>query len=126
MLKLQKMKHTIKRGLILLFTSLILQTPVLSQTILDSTQTKTLCLILNEHKKLSIENPLLKQQIFSLEELNNLYIKTDSIKNEELSLYKDKVIVDEKTINKLKSDKKKIIFGSSIGGIILLIIGILL
>lgn len=81
---------------------------------------------MNEHEKLSIENPLLKQQIFSLEELNNLYVKTDSIKNEELSLYKDKVIADEKTINKLESDKKKIIFGSSIGGIVLLIIGILL
>lgn len=81
---------------------------------------------MNEHEKLSIENPLLKQQIFSLEELNNLYVKTDSIKNEELSLYKDKVITDEKIINKLKSDKKKIIFGSSVGGIVLLIIGILL
>lgn len=81
---------------------------------------------MNEHEKLSIENPLLKSQIFSLEELNSLHLKTDSIKNKELTIYKEKVISDEKTIKKLKSDKKKIIFGSSIGGTILFIIGILL
>lgn len=120
------MRNIIKKGLLLLFLSLAPQIQVISQTTLDSIQAKTLCLILNEHEKLTVENPLLKQQIKSLEELNQLYLKSDSIRIKEMDLYKDKIASDEKEINKLKITNKKIIYGSSIGGIVLFILGILL
>jgi hypothetical protein len=81
---------------------------------------------LNEHEKLSNENPLLKQQIISLEELNQLYIKTDSIRNIEVNDLKNRVISDDKKIQQLKSAQKKTIFGASVGGIVLFILGLLL
>ena len=120
------MRNIIKKGLILFLFSLLVLTPALSQTTLDSIQSKTLCLILNEHKKYSIENPLLKQQIKSLEELNQLYINTDSIQKEEIYIYKEKVASDEKKIQRLKSIQKKSILGFSVGGIVLFIIGLIL
>ena len=83
-------------------------------------------IVLLEHQKLSNENVLLKEQVFSLEELNQLYEKSDSIQKEEINLYKDKVASDEKKIQRLKSTQKKTILGSSVGGIVLFIIGLLL
>lgn len=83
-------------------------------------------IVLLEHQKLSNENPLLKQQIKSLEELNQLYEKSDSIQKDEIKLYKTKVASDEKKIQRLKSTQKKTIIGSSVGGIVLFIIGLLL
>ena len=119
------MKNIIKRGLILLLLNLCLSTPSLSQTTSADTL-KAISHIFNEHEKLSIENPLLKQQIGSLEELNQLYIKTDSIQKEELMLYEEKVVSDEKKIQQLKSTQKKILIGSSVGGIVLFILGLIL
>ena len=75
---------------------------------------------------MSNENPLLKQQIASLEELNQLYVKSDSIQKIEINTYKDKVASDEKKIQRLKSAQKKTIIGSSVGGIVLFILGLLL
>lgn len=89
-------------------------------------QTKTLCLILNEHEKLTIENPLLKQQINSLEELNQLYVVSDSLQRIEIDNYRNKVVSDDKTIQHLKSSRKKLIFGFSAGSICLFILGLLL
>ena len=83
-------------------------------------------IVLLEHQKLSDENPLLKQQIKSLEELNQLYEKSDSIQKDEIKLYKTKVASNEKKIQRLKSTQKKTIIGSSVGGIVLFIIGLLL
>ena len=120
------MKSIIKRGLILLFVNLALMTPALSQITLDSIQTKTLCLILNEHEKLSNENPLLKQQISSLEELNQLYIKSDSIQRIEVKDLTNRVESDKNTIQKYKSTQKKTIIGASVGGILLFILGLIL
>ena len=59
-------------------------------------------IVLLEHQKLSNENPLLKQQINSLEELNQLYMKTDSIQKIEINTFKEKVDSDEKKIQLLK------------------------
>lgn len=83
-------------------------------------------IIFAEHQKLSEENPLLKQQVLSLKELNNLYIKSDSIKQSEINLYKDEVNSCEKKIQKLKSSNRKTILGASISGILLFIIGLIL
>lgn len=79
-----------------------------------------------EHQKLSNENPLLKQQIKSLEELNKLYIKTDSIQKIEIESYNNEVIKNSKQINKLKNNQKRTIIGASIGGILLFILGLIL
>ena len=83
-------------------------------------------IVLSEHQKLSNENPLLKQQIASLEELNQLYVKSDSIQRIEIKTYKDKVDSDAKQIKKLKSNQKKTIIGASAGGILLFILGLIL
>lgn len=120
------MKNIIKKGLILLCFNLVVPTVALSQITLDSIEAKTTALIFNEHSKLSVENPLLKQQINSLEELNKLYIESDSIQKVEISTYKDKVASDEKTIKKLKATQKRTIFGASLGGIVLFILGLIL
>ena len=119
------MKNIIKRGLILLFLSLCLSTPSISQTTSADTL-KAISLIFNEHEKLSIENPLLKQQVESLEKLNQFYIKTDSLQREEINLCKDKIASDDKKIQQLKSTQKKIIRGASVGGIVLFILGLIL
>ena len=83
-------------------------------------------IVLLEHQKLSNENVLLKEQIFSLEELNQLYAKIDSARMIEVTAYKEKVVSDEIKIQRLKSTQKKIIFGSSVGGIVLFILGLIL
>jgi len=120
------MKNIIKKGLILFLFNLVVQIPVLSQITLDSIEAKETALIFIEHEKLSIENPLLKEQINSLETLNELYIESDSIQKAEINLCKDKIDSNEKQIKKLKSSQKKTIIGSSVGGILLFIIGLLL
>ena len=83
-------------------------------------------IVLLEHQKLSKENVLLKQQVVSLEELNQLYIKTDSLRNLEIKNYEMKVDSDAKKIKKYKSTQKKLIIGSSVGGIVLFILGLFL
>lgn len=69
---------------------------------------------------------MLKQQVESLEKLNQLYVKSDSIQKIEIDTYKDKVASDNKKIQRLKSSQKKILIGSSVGGILLFILGLLL
>ena len=87
---------------------------------------KAISLIFNEHEKLSKENPLLKQQISSLEELNKIYLKSDSLQKIEIDLFKEKSANDEKIIKNLKSTQKKILIGSGVGGIVLFLLGIIL
>ena len=125
MLKLLQMKSIIKRGLILLLLNLCLSIPSISQTTSADTL-KAISLIFNEHEKLSNENPLLKEQIASLEKLNQLYVKSDSIQKVEVDTYKEKVASDDKKIQRLKSTQKKLLIGSSVGGILLFILGLLL
>ena len=81
---------------------------------------------MNEHEKLSIENPLLKQQISALEQMNELNLKVDSIRRIEIQDYKNDILSKEKQIKKLESTQKKTLFGSSVGGIVLFILGLLL
>ena len=120
------MKNIIKKGLILLCFNLVVPIAASCQITLDSIEAKTTALIFNEHSKLSIENPLLKEQVNSLEKLNQLYIKSDSIKKEEIKIYEEKVVSDEKKIQRLESTQKKLIIGSSVGGIFLFILGLIL
>lgn len=117
------MKNIIKKGLILLLINLIVPTAVLSQITLNATEAKTTSIIFAEHEKLSIENPLLKYQIQSLDSLNKLYIQSDSIQKKELKICKDKISSDAKTIKKLKTG---LYIGPIASGIILFIIGVIL
>lgn len=87
---------------------------------------KVVNIIFAEHEKLSIENPLLKEKIKSLEELNNLYCESDSLLKKEAEILKEKVAQDSKQIKKLKSSRKRIIGFSCVGGIVLFILGIIL
>lgn len=116
-----------KRIVIIFILSLfILESFSQNSKYISNKELKIACLIFTEHEYLSIENPLLKQQIKSLEELNQLYINTDSIQKEEIYIYKEKVASDEKKIQHLKSIQKKSILGFSVGGIVLFIIGLIL
>ena len=83
-------------------------------------------IVLLEHQKLSNEVLLLKEQNASLEELNQLYSESDSLKNEEIKVYKEKVVSNDKEIQHLKSSRKNIIKGSCVGGIVLFILGLIL
>lgn len=85
-----------------------------------------ICLIFNEHQQLSIENPLLKKEIQILNELNKTYVESDSLQKQEIIIYKEELNKSQSKIKKLKNTNKKIITGSSIGGIFLFIIGLLL
>lgn len=59
-------------------------------------------------------------------ELNKLYVKSDSLHKEKDSLYIKEININKEEIKKLKSSRKRILVGSSVGGIILIILGILL
>lgn len=120
------MKNIIKKLLITLLISLVLPTVAISQITLDSTEAKETAIIFAEHEKLTIENSLLKEQILSLEELNNLCEQSDSIHTEEIGLYKEQIEFDKKQIKKLKSSHKTMTFGSILGGAVLFILGLLL
>lgn len=85
-----------------------------------------MALLCVDHQRLIKENSLFSQKILALEELNKMHQKTDSIKSNELVYYKNKSASDDVSIAKLKKSKKRIIVGSSMGGIIILtLIGIL-
>ena len=90
------------------------------------TDSKVTALIFAEHQKLSTENPLLKEQIKSLEELNSLFEKSDSIQNVKIQIYQERVSSDAIKIKKLESSRKAILGGSCVGGVVLFIIGLLL
>jgi uncharacterized protein YlxW (UPF0749 family) len=119
------MRNIIKKGLLISSLSLI---PLvsLSQDSISVTMPQLEAIVLLEHQKLSNENPLLKEQVSSLEKLNQLYVKTDSLQKEEIKTYKNKVASDEKQIQRLKSTQKKTIIGASVGGIVLFILGLIL
>ena len=116
---------TMKKLMILLFLNLVIQMPLLSDTIsVDSV--KATAIIFNDHARLEKENSLLLRKIGSLEDLNKLYVQSDSIKDSEIELYKEKSNKDERKITRLKKSRKLIGIGSGIGGILLFILGILI
>lgn len=76
-------------------------------------------MIFAEHAKLTKENPLLKEKIEYYKKYIDICEQKDSLQKEEITLYK-------KEIKKCKSSKKKYIIGSSIGGIVLFILGLVI
>lgn len=88
--------------------------------------TTIISIIFAEHQKLSTENVLLKEEIGYLKEKETIYQQSDSIQKEEINLYQEGLSNANKKIQKMESTQKKIIIGSSVGGIILFILGLLL
>ena len=120
------MKNIIKRLLILFFLNLWTPIFCLSENTLDSLEIKTLSIICAEHQKLSNENALLKSEVSLLDKLVSSYMESDSIYREEVLIYQTKVNDDSIKIQKLEKKQKNTVIGSSIGGIILFIIGLIL
>lgn len=96
------------------------------QTTFDSLEVKTIALICAEHEKLSIENSLLKEENKSLDELNQLYIVSDSIQWMEIKELQKQVLSDGQLINQLEKEKKNWWKSSIAGGIVLFILGLML
>lgn len=82
-----------------------------------------------EHKKFSEQIPLLKQQINNLEQINTTWVRSDSIKNLQITnCYtllesKDNTIED---LNKSLKNKKDIINYGGIAGILTLVLCLIL
>lgn len=113
-----------KRMLVLLLTIMLATTTSFSSTILNGiendsiitltpSQLKQTNLIFIEHKKLLIENKLLKEQIDNYKEDNKLLIKTDSIRISQINIYKD---LNNSLNRSLKNKRKSLLFWK-IGGI---------
>lgn len=113
-----------KRMLMLLLTIMLATTTSFSSTILNGiendsiitltpSQLKQTNLIFIEHKKLLIENKLLKEQIDNYKEDNKLLIKTDSIRISQINIYKD---LNNFLNRSLKNKRKSLLFWK-IGGI---------
>ena len=69
--------------------------------------------------------PLLTDQIATLEELNNTYVKQDSLRLQEIGLYKDAYEKKELQYNKLNKKFKNYRTYSILGGIATFVLGIL-
>ncbi len=83
---------------------------------------KATVIIFTEYDKLKEENPLLKEKIKYLQEINYICEFSDSLHVEEIKLYKEDLNLKDKKIKKLKNSNKSTI----VGGVILFIIGLLL
>lgn len=84
-----------------------------STIILTPSQLKETNLIFAEHRKLLIENRLLKDQVNNYKEDNNLLIKADSLRVSQISLYKDW----NNSLNKSLKKKNKTLLFWKIGGL---------
>lgn len=69
--------------------------------------------------------PLLTDQINVLEQINATYVKQDSLKNEEITLYKNAYEEQNVQYSKLKKNFKKYKTYSIIGGVVAFILGFL-
>lgn len=76
----------------------------------------------------SEEVPLLNKEIFSLKESNLNYQKIDSLRVEEVNLYKQQHLVDKKSLDKLNKSISKWKIGtySGIAASLALLIGFLI
>ena len=118
------MKRATKRMLVTLLTILLATTTSSSSTIssgiekdsivsITPTQLKETNLIFAEHHKLLIENQLLSEQLNNYKEDNKLLVKTDSVRQAQIKVYKDWNESLTKNLNK----KKRTLLFWKIGGI---------
>ena len=118
------MKRATKRMLVTLLTILLATTISSSSTIssgiekdsivsITPIQLKETNLIFAEHHKLLIENQLLSEQLNNYKEDNKLLVKTDSVRQAQIKVYKDWNESLTKNLNK----KKRTLLFWKIGGI---------
>lgn len=118
------MKSITKRLLMLLIVIMLGKTTSFSLTILNGiendsvitltpSQIKETNLIFAEHRKLLIENKLLRDQINNYKEDNQLLIKSDSLRVKQIALYKNW----NNSLNKSLKKKNKSLLFWQIGGI---------
>ncbi len=73
---------------------------------ISSKQLKLTNLIFVEHQKYSKQIPLLKQQISNLEQINNSWLRTDSIRKLQLSHYDNTIKNQNRSIDNLNKSLK--------------------
>ena len=91
---------------------------------ISSEQLRTTNLIFLEHKKLKTQVPLLKTQIFNLEQIDQSWAHTDSIQKDKLRTYEIQVFDRDQHINYLNKSlkaKKKIIQYGTIGSVLIIL-----
>lgn len=102
------------KKLIILY--LMMTVPILSfsqDTLkITSSQLKTTNIIFSEHAKFSKQLPLLEKQIVNLNNINNSWVRTDSVRKSQISQYSLMIEDQNKSIENLKKSiniKKKVI-----------------
>lgn len=89
------------RYLLIIFL-LFISTVIKAQIIITSEQLRETNLIFLEHKQFKQQIPLLKQQIYNLEQINYSWQKTDSINQTIIYNYKNQLIEKDKSIQNLQ------------------------
>ena len=89
------------RYLLIVFL-LFISTVIKAQIIITSEQLRETNLIFLEHKQFKQQIPLLKQQIYNLEQINYSWQKTDSINQTVIYNYKNQLIDKDKSVQNLK------------------------
>ena len=116
--------------LLILCLLLIASTSIFSQNTLTITseQLKLTNAIFIEHEKFSKQIPLLEQQISNLEQINNSWQRTDSIRKQQL-VYCNHIIEDKnksiENLNKSLKRNKNLLKGSCVVGAVAVIICLL-
>lgn len=100
----------------LIILCLMMTVPILSfsqDTLkITSSQLKTTNIIFSEHAKFSKQLPLLEKQIVNLNNINNSWVRTDSVRKSQISQYSLMIEDQNKSIENLKKSiniKKKVI-----------------
>ena len=91
------------------------QNSIQNNTDRNLSDTTITALIFAEHHKLLIENDLLKEKITNYEKCIELYEQRDSVRREEIKIYE----------KQKKSTKRNVIY-TSVGGVLLFILGLIL
>lgn len=118
------------KKLLILCLLLIASTSIFSQNTLTITseQLKLTNAIFIEHEKFSKQIPLLEQQISNLEQINNSWQQTDSIRKQQL-VYCNYIIEDKnksiENLNKSLKRNKNLLKGSCVVGALAVIICLL-
>ena len=134
-LRLLKLKKRMKRLLTILFGIILMTTTISSQPIPKDTvvvitpiQLKTANLIFAEHEMLSKKVPLLESKITNLETINSNWSQIDSLRSNQVTMYKEALATrdkDLKRLNKSLKTAKYIASGSILTTIILALLCVL-
>ena len=134
-LRLLRLKKRMKRLLTILFGIILTTTTISSQPISKDTvvvitpiQLKTANLIFAEHEMLSKKVPLLESKITNLETINSNWSQIDSLRSNQVTMYKEALATrdkDLKRLNKSLKTAKYVASGSILTTIILALLCVL-